>query len=71
MKGAAGWGQKEASLVPTAGGPTGRRTSASDTEPGGVGVGVPQLGLDSAGDEVFSKTQCNQAAPGPQRLQMP
>lgn len=54
MKGAAGWGHGEASLVLTAGGPAGRSTSASEGACG-EGLGPPQLGSDSAGDEGLLK----------------
>lgn len=54
MKRAAGWGHGEASLVPTVGGPTGRSASASE-EVCEEGLGAPQLGSDSAGDEGLLK----------------
>lgn len=70
MKGAAGWGHGEASLAPTAGGPAGRSAAASEGA-GGGGWGRLRLARTLQGMRVFSQTQCDQAAPGPQRPRMP
>lgn len=65
MKGAAGWGQRSLTGVHCGRPSRQKRFSLRQkTRWGGVGLGAPQLGLDSAGDVSLLKNNVTRQLPG-------